>query len=44
MKLNKLNLLFNLNLAFLGKLFGGGDNEQSNNTSKPKRRAKKKDD
>ena len=31
-------------LAFLGKLFGGGDNEQSNNTSKPKSRAKKKDD
>ena len=31
-------------LAFLGKLFGGGDNEQSINTPKPKRRAKKKDD
>ena len=31
-------------LAFLGKLFGGGDKEQSNNTLKPKRRAKKKND
>ena len=31
-------------LAFLGKLFGGGDNELSNNTPKPKRRAKKKID
>ena len=31
-------------LAFLGKLFGGGDNEQSINNPKPKRRAKKKDD
>ena len=30
--------------AFIGKLFGGGDNEQSNNTPKPKRRTKKKAD
>ena len=31
-------------LAFIGKLFGGGDNEQSNNTSKPRKRSKRKND
>ena len=31
-------------LAFLGKLFRGGDNGQSNNTPKPKRKTKKKND